>query len=142
MQKLKPSEKYELWLLKARQDLKAAKQLAHNKEDDLTDIAVYHAQQTAEKALKAFLVAHKKSILKTHDVEKLLSLCIQIDSQFDQLLDEAFTLTPYGTKFRYPDDIIFPDKEDVIEAIDYAEKILTMVKKIINQSNDPNLRLF
>jgi HEPN domain-containing protein len=142
MQKPNPSEKYELWLLKARQDLKAAKQLANNKEDDLTDIAIYHAQQTAEKALKAFLVVHKQSILKTHDLEKLLSLCIQIDLRFNQLLEEAFTLTPYGTKFRYPDDVIFPDKEDVIQAIDYAEKIFTNVKKIINEKSDPNLRLF
>ena len=41
------------WLLKSQRDLEAAKVLF---EHGLFDIVVYHCQQSAEKALKAYLV--------------------------------------------------------------------------------------
>lgn len=46
---------FNLWLKKSKNDLKAAKKLVQN-PDPLYDMAVYHCQQTAEKALKAYLV--------------------------------------------------------------------------------------
>jgi HEPN domain-containing protein len=44
------------WLAKARNDLEAARLLIHD-EKRLLDIAAYHCQQAAEKALKAWLIA-------------------------------------------------------------------------------------
>ena len=42
------------WLQKARRDLMAAQKLGL----ELPDIAIYHCQQGAEKALKGFLILH------------------------------------------------------------------------------------
>lgn len=42
------------WLIRARQDLKAAHVLAAGPEP-LLDTAIYHCQQAAEKAVKAWL---------------------------------------------------------------------------------------
>ena len=36
------------------------------------DVAVYHCQQAAEKALKAYLVFYDQRVAKTHDVGLLL----------------------------------------------------------------------
>lgn len=42
------------WLRKAQRDLAVAQKLAA----DFPDIAIYHCQQGAEKALKGFLILH------------------------------------------------------------------------------------
>ncbi len=43
------------WLIKADHDLRSAQRLmASDRDDPILDTAVYHCQQTAEKALKAF----------------------------------------------------------------------------------------
>lgn len=44
------------WLTKAASDLKSARLLGLAEEPPL-DTAIYHCQQTAEKALKAYLVS-------------------------------------------------------------------------------------
>ena len=65
------------WLVKANQDLQAAERLligAH----PLTDIASFHSQQSAEKAIKAYLTLHETVFPKTHSLVALISLCLQI----------------------------------------------------------------
>ena len=71
------------WLKKASGDLKAAKLLL--KEDDILDVAVYLSHQCAEKALKTYLVFSHSSLLKTHDLLKLLETCAQQDRSFSSL---------------------------------------------------------
>lgn len=46
------------WLLKADHDLRSARCLMSGDGEPLLDTAVYHCQQAAEKALKAYLTAH------------------------------------------------------------------------------------
>jgi HEPN domain-containing protein len=119
---------HENWLVKAKNDLKSAKKLMKGK-DIIKDTAIYHCQQCAEKALKAFLLYNKKPLKKTHDLELLVDLCIEIDKDFDEIYDLAVTLVPYSTLFRYPDELIEPDQEDVYDAIDKAERIYSIVKE-------------
>ena len=51
------------WLAKAHSDLRAAEVAIGA---DLAEVAVYHCQQAAEKALKAFLVFRQEPFRKTH----------------------------------------------------------------------------
>lgn len=64
------AEKVRPWLRIARNDLEAAKFLARLPET--RGPAVYHCQQAAEKAIKAFLVASDQPFEKIHDIERLL----------------------------------------------------------------------
>ena len=57
------------WLLKSRRDLEAARVLF---EHGLFDVVVYHCQQSAEKALKAYLVYQEVILQKTHNLVVLL----------------------------------------------------------------------
>ena len=123
---------HEKWLIKAENDLKSAKKLMEGK-NYISDTAIYHCQQCAEKALKAFLLYNQKEIKKTHDLELLIELCIEIDNEFDELYDFAVTLAPYSTLFRYPGEVIEPEKKDVYDAINKAERIYNFV-----QGNIPN----
>ncbi|KKQ32270.1 MAG: HEPN domain protein [candidate division TM6 bacterium GW2011_GWF2_37_49] len=63
------------WLFKAKSDLKSAKKLSKD-DDETLDTAAYHTQQCVEKTLKAFLVFNNRVPPRTHDLEKLLELCV------------------------------------------------------------------
>jgi HEPN domain-containing protein len=89
------------WMIKADHDLKFADRLL-SEEDPLYDTAVYHCQQTAEKALKAFLTFQESPFQKVHVLSSLVAQCCSLDSSFQQLDDVADLLTPYATAFRYP----------------------------------------
>jgi HEPN domain-containing protein len=65
-------------------------------EPPFYDIAVYHCQQAAEKAVKAYLVYHGKPYAKTHDIEVLVDLACEVDSGFAKLADAADALTHYA----------------------------------------------
>ena len=88
------------WLAKADLDLSAASALLS--AGDMSDVVAFHAQQVAEKALKAFLVWHQIEFPKTHDIERLLELCASIDPEVAEVLASAVELTPYGVEYRYP----------------------------------------
>ena len=123
-------KQHEAWLFKAENDLKSAKKLMEG-ETAIPDTAIYHAQQCAEKALKAYLSFKLQPVQRTHDVEFLVELCSGINENFSGLLDHARTLSPYSAAFRYPDIIMEPDKEDVFDAIEKASEVLSFVKRMI-----------
>ncbi len=120
---------HEAWFIKAENDLKSAKKLMQG-DPAIPDTAIYHAQQCAEKALKAYLSFKRQPVQRTHDVEYLVELCTDIDANFAQLSDDAKTLTPYNAAFRYPDIVLEPDTEDVMEAIEMASKIFAFTKRM------------
>jgi len=80
-------------MVKAWRDLETARRAATG-QPPFYDVAVYHCQQAAEKAVKAFLVHHGKPYEKTHDIEVLTDLAGEVDSNFSQLADAADALTP------------------------------------------------
>lgn len=116
---------YEEWLLKAQRDLDTAKALlgiAYN------DTAIYHTQQCAEKALKGYCVYCLQPLIKTHDLEKILKICITLESSFQQLDLFATSLNGLDVRFRYPDIEFEPETAEVADAIQWSEQILNFVK--------------
>lgn len=114
------------WLLKSQRDLEAARRLFSG-EDPLLDIVVYHCQQSAEKALKAYLCYRDAIINKTHNLNILLEYCQSLGMNINELWICAETLTPYATEFRYPGDLLEPEKEDAEEAIEMAIQVYSFV---------------
>lgn len=115
---------YEHWLLIAQEDLASAKHL--NTMPFMT--ALFHVQQCAEKALKAYMVFKKNSFTKTHDLVRLIDICMQIDENFETLRFFAAVLTPYETAGRYPSsDFIRLSIEEINEIIKQSEFILNFV---------------
>ena len=89
------------WLDKAREDLAAAHVLLGSGVD-VTDAVAFHAQQAAEKALKAFLIRHQVRFGRSHDVEELLGLAEPCAPGISAALSEAAALTTYAVDARYP----------------------------------------
>ena len=96
------------------------------------DTAIYHCQQAAEKALKAFLVYRDIEFEKVHNLNTLLELCAEVEPSFKELSDAASNLTPYATAYRYPDEFFGePEKEEFESALQQAERILAFVSKLL-----------
>lgn len=91
------------WLHKAEQDLAAARALSAG-ESPLWDIVVYHAQQAAEKYLKALLVRRAIQPPRTHDLVLLLTLCVATAPGLVGLADDCAFLSPLAVLSRYPGD--------------------------------------
>jgi len=87
----------------------------------------YHAQQSAEKCLKSFLVFHNIDFPYTHDISRLLELCAK-KTNWTQDIQDAEELTLYAITARYPEESEEVTAEDAHRAITIAEK----VRKIIH----------
>lgn len=130
---------YHDWLEKAASDLRSSQKLTKDGDDTL-DTAVYHTQQCAEKALKAYLVFKNQPVPRTHDLQKILELCAQLDYSFKILLNDVLDLLPFATYSRYPDDRFLIERQEAIEAIDKAKTIFDFVKnKVKNSGSNQNI---
>ncbi|PIP41209.1 MAG: hypothetical protein COX19_04160 [Desulfobacterales bacterium CG23_combo_of_CG06-09_8_20_14_all_51_8] len=118
------------WLTKAQHDLTVAKRLK-NDNSPLLDVAIYHCQQAAEKAVKGFLVLHDQWFPKTHDIRLLLQLAIAITPDFSKHEDSADLLTPYATEFRYPGDMMDPTIEETEEATIISKQFVDFVISLL-----------
>jgi HEPN domain-containing protein len=120
-------ETIRLWCLKADSDLKnASHEIEH--EDPALDTICFHAQQTVEKYLKAFLVFSDTEIPKTHSLIRLIRDCILIDTSFSEHIDKNIDeLTDFAVEIRYADEFYFPSIEEARDAIEKAEFVRSFV---------------
>jgi len=118
------------WLIKAQHDLLAAKKLSIEPEI-YADIAIYHCQQSAEKAVKGFLILQNQEFPRTHDIRLLIQLAIRIDPNFENYQETSEILTPYATEFRYPSDVIEPNLEELEDALIKSEELFDFVVSLL-----------
>jgi len=118
------------WLLKAEEDLNAAKSLITYGETFLSTVC-FHSQQAAEKYLKAFLTHHQVEFPKTHAINQLLDLIAPVDSTLSESLRDVIVLTNYGVDVRYPGDFLSVTSSDAQQAIQLAEKVRRSVLELL-----------
>ena len=114
------------WLIKSQHDLGSARRLMEGEEPYL-DTAVYHCQQAAEKAIKAYLTYRDIIFERTHNLVALLAFCTPSEPTFSQWEEAAEMLTPYATEFRYPGDILNPEMEEAEQALTSADAFVNFV---------------
>lgn len=81
------------WLVKARHDLGTARKLAADPEPYL-DTAIYHCQQAAEKAAKAYLVYRDQRFDKIHDIRLLIDVAMAAEPALEKWLEVGESLPP------------------------------------------------
>jgi len=116
------------WLHKAEQDMKAGEALL-SADPPFLYPACFHAQQAAEKYLKALLTWHQIEFPKTHAIEKLLNLLRRAEPETASILNEAVELTPYGVDIRYPGDQPEPDIAESRRALELARRVRAAVRE-------------
>jgi HEPN domain-containing protein len=126
---MKPHEE---WLFKAGQDIRSAS-ILRIAQDPVLDIAIYHTQQCAEKALKAYLAFKNQEIDKTHNLDILNGRCIVLNKDFEGFRESALFLMPFSTVYRYPEGDLLPSTAKVDRAIDAATNLFKFVKATIGR---------
>ena len=119
-------KEFEKWFRKAENDLLVIKNNIASDEVPI-DACCFHAQQAAEKYMKAYLVSKLINFPKTHDLQSLLNLCITVNHSFNNLIEPAIRLSDYAIAPRYPDAFDDLTINDVIN----AQKDAMEIKKFI-----------
>jgi len=127
---MKPrSHEWRAWVRKAQHGLP-------NVRNNLTaeevpwDTVCFHAQQAAEKMLKAFLVFRGVEPERTHDLVALLQKCVAQDAGVDELRASSLLLNPYSIGARYPSPTLVleePDESEGKTALEAAERVFSAV---------------
>lgn len=126
----------EAWLQFAAEDLQVAELIL---AAGIYNQACFHSQQCAEKAVKGLLLLQGKTPPRTHLLGDLLALLAPdpFTSSLDiQLLDRFYIPT------RYPDALPgslaegLPTREDAVEALATARKVLETVTNMIGPKPD------
>jgi HEPN domain-containing protein len=125
-----------VWVVKAHRDLQAAEVLL-TQHNPLLDVVACHCQQSAEKAIKAYLTCQDIIFPKTHNLVALLALIIPIEPGFNDWREMAETLTPWATEFRYPGDVAEPERAEVEQAYALTEAFLRFVSQKMSDGVRP-----
>ena len=119
------------WLLQAKQDLDDAR---YNSEGERYNIACFLSQQSAEKALKAFLYAEGEEIVWGHSVAELCKRATSMDKELEKVRRKVATLDKYYIPTRYPNGLPggIPseafEKRDADRAIEIAEEVIKVIE--------------
>ena len=90
------------WVEKAEGDHATPRRELRARRHPNYDAACFHAQQTAEKYLKAFLQEHGVAFPRTHSLIELLELCLLLDASFERQRGWLVLLDRYAVRYRYP----------------------------------------
>ncbi len=115
------------WIEKAEHDLKNAKHTLTLKENCPFDTVCFHAQQCAEKYLKALLVSRSVEFPKTHDLRVLIQR-IPKDINLRLAMSEVLPLNRYTIEARYPGDWEPITRREAKEALAIARKVRQAVR--------------
>lgn len=123
------------WLAKAEEDFAVAEHLLSENTRYLGTIG-FHAQQAAEKFLKALLVHYQVEFPKTHDLGRLLDLVATANAPLADSLRDATALNPFGATVRYPSDLPELTTEDARTAVGLAAAVREAVYVLLGGRTD------
>jgi HEPN domain-containing protein len=117
-----------LLLRKAREDANAVEKLASDRE--IADSVVgFHAQQAAEKAMKAVLAYYGDEFPWTHDLRHLMDRLEGVATPLPDSLYEVRSLAPWAVEFRYGETI--DDQLDREQALVLARDIIAWAEAAV-----------
>ena len=90
------------WVDKAEGDWASAQREVRARKAPNYDAACFHAQQCAEKYLKARLQEAGASFGRTHDLPTLLAIALTIEPTWSALKPDMLVLTDFAVEYRYP----------------------------------------
>ncbi len=90
----------------------------------------FHAQQAAEKSLKAVLALEDVEYPWRHDLGELLELAEARWPEVAGLREEAIGLAPFAVVVRY-EDTVDPAPDEARAALDIDRKVYGMAERIV-----------
>jgi len=123
-------QKVQQWIIYGDEDLQLAKHGLTLASSAPYRLIAYHAQQCAEKYLKAYLIYYRIDFPYTHNIAQLLELCPD-KQQWGTSLEDAEELTPFAITARYPGEDEPVNELEARRAIDIAEDVRTTVRSAL-----------
>ena len=117
------------WIRKAEGDFATARRELRAKESPNYDAACYHAQQCAEKYLKALLQENDIAFGKTHNLTALLEKVIVLYPLLDGLNSAAIALNVFAVDFRYPGESA--NRELAVKAVALCRELRQRIRDIL-----------
>lgn len=102
------------WLAKAEGDFAVVERESRVKKYPNYDAVCFHAQQCAEKYLKARLAEAGIAFTKIHDLTALLDMAIKLEPFWEVHRADLAFLNEFAVNFRYPGESA--DKETAFDA--------------------------
>jgi len=124
----------ERWLISAREDLEYAR---HAATGGYHAPACFHAQQAAEKAVKAVHYKRGARAVIGHNIRSLIETLDPREPSLDQLRDVARELDLFYIATRYPNGLAAGTPGEAFSspqssrALDLAERILNGVEELV-----------
>jgi HEPN domain-containing protein len=118
------------WLSHAKSDLAVARDIEDN-PDVLPNQTAFHAQQAAEKAIKAVMIQEGIAFPRTHDLTELVKRWTDSGRVWPPTLIGVKTLNPYAVESRYPGYIHQLSRAEVRAAIEMAEEVVTWAETVL-----------
>jgi len=128
--------KVKQWMIYGDEDLRLARHTLTLLSGCPYRLIAYHAQQCAEKYLKAYLVYHRIDFPYTHNISRLLELCEE-NSRWPGKIYEAEELTPFAITARYPGEDEKVTKKEALRAMDIATKVRQTVRRTLKKEGFP-----
>lgn len=103
------------------------------------DTCCFLAQQTAEKALKAYLFHQGEELIFTHSIFRLCDMAAQYANEFVELKEQVKLLDFYYVEARYPNALVdvipaeFYSERDADQAIGMAGAVVRLVRTLIER---------
>ncbi len=127
-----PKETSRRWLAQAEHNLNMTRSLF---ESSFWAGACFHAEQTAQLALKAFLFARGRRFVNMHSIRSLAGECGKEDAGFSAFEAYGIVLDRYYLATRYPDVLPAPavpfesfTQQDAQQALNYAAEMVELVQ--------------
>lgn len=117
------------WLAYARRDLAIARVVLP--EGGAYESLCFHAQQAAEKAIKAVYRAKGQVFRYTHDLDDLLDGLEQSGHEVPETIWEAADLTRFAWETRYPSFGEPVSQEEYEQALVVAERVVLWAAEIV-----------
>ena len=121
------------WLEHARRDLALAR-LAYESDLDFAEQVCFHAQQAAEKAIKAALLDRNVDFSYKPDLEKLVGEMTKRGMTVPPDIAQASALTRYAVKTRYPNTEHEIIDDHVVDAMVIAEATVAWAAGLVRDN--------
>ena len=103
------------WIEKAEGDFATMQRESRARKDPNYDAICFHAQQCAEKYLKARLAHAGVEFGKVHDLVAILGQVLAVQPDWEIFREDLAYLSDFAVSFRYPGESA--DKESAVDAV-------------------------
>lgn len=125
------------WVRLAEGDLAMARLGLESAEFDVYELVGFHAQQAAEKLIKAFLARNAVDFEDQHDIDYLQRLVRSVDPDLAGRIDPAAALNRYAVGTRYPGRYGPVTREQAEAAVRIAEAVRSEIRPRLQDHPQP-----